>query len=129
MGYVTTILRARDADRETEIACEALDGDAEDGAVLELAVTLGYGSSLAARHEGYVRLTRRHFDALAEWIGHHAEALRSAQWAEENAPKDEPTDEWLRASALLAPLKTGGSLDVVEAVAFLRSIVGGDDEY
>jgi hypothetical protein len=128
MGYVTTILRMRDADRETEIACEALDGDGEDGAVIELAVTLGYGSSVANRHEGYVRLTQQHFDALAEWVGHHAEALRSAQWAEENAPKEETDDEWLRASALLAPLRTGGSLDVVEAVAFLRSIVGGDDE-
>jgi hypothetical protein len=93
MGYVTTILRMRDADSETEIACEALDGDAEDGAVLELTVTLGYGSSAASRHEGYVRLGRRHLDALAEWIGHHAEALRSAQWAEENAPKGEADDE------------------------------------
>ena len=93
MGYTTTVLRLRDADRETEIACEALDGDSDDEAVIELAVTLNYGSSPANRHEGYIRLNRRHFDALAEWVGNHANYLRNVQWASENAPVEDPEEE------------------------------------
>lgn len=92
MGYTTTVLRLRDADRETEIACEALDGDSDDGAVIELAVTLGYGNSPANRHEGYVRLNRQHFDALAEWIYEHGDHLRNVQWAAENAPDEDSED-------------------------------------
>jgi hypothetical protein len=46
----------------------------------------------ANRHEGYVRLNRRHFDALAEWVFNHADALRSRQWAEENAPDEDLED-------------------------------------
>lgn len=129
MGYATTVMRLRDADRETEIVIEALDGDSEDGAVLEMQVTQPYGAAVEKQVRGYVRLGPTHLHALAEWLGLHAEKLRQIEWAEENAPReDEPTDQWLRASALLAPLKSGGSLDVVEAVAFLRSIVGSDDE-
>lgn len=39
-----------------------------------------------AWHEGYIRLNRRHFDALAEWVGNHANYLRNVQWASENTP-------------------------------------------
>ena len=92
MGYTATVLRLRDVDRETEISCEALDGDSGDEAVIELAVTLGYGSMPANRHEGYVRLNRRHFDALAEWVFNHADALRNRQWAEESAPDEDLED-------------------------------------
>lgn len=93
MGYATTVLRLRDADRETEIACEALDGDSDDEAVIELAVTLNYGSSPVNRHEGYVRLNQRHFDALAEWVGNHANALRSVQEASENSSVEDSSEE------------------------------------
>lgn len=93
MGYTTTVLRLRDADRETEIACEALDGDSDDEAVIELSVLLGYGNSPANRHEGYIRLNRRHFDALAEWVGNHANYLRNVQLASENTPVEDPEGE------------------------------------
>ena len=93
MGYATTVLRLRDADRETEILCEALDGDSDEEAVVELAVILGYGSSCASRHEGYVRLNRRHFDALAEWFYNHADSLRNKQWAEESSAAMQETQE------------------------------------
>lgn len=85
MGYADTVMLLRDADDETEIVMERVDAD---GDVLELRVTLGYGSPASA-HVGRVRLPRRHFDTLAEWIANHADALRSVQWAEENAPREE----------------------------------------
>lgn len=123
MGYADVVMLLRDADDEVEVVMERINAD---GDVLELRVTLGYGSPKTA-HTGRVRLPRRHFDLLAEWIGEYANNLRNVQWAEENAP-NEPTDDWLRASALLSRLKAEGSLDEAEAVAFLRSIVGADDE-
>jgi hypothetical protein len=82
MAYADTVMLLRDADSETEIVMERIDAD---GDVIELRVTLGYGSRANA-HVGSVRLSRRHFDVLAEWISNHADALRSAEWAEENAP-------------------------------------------
>jgi hypothetical protein len=93
MGYATTVMRLRDVDRETEITIEALEGESDDGAVLELTVVQPYGAVTAEQTRGWVRLTRRHFDALAEWIGNHANNLRNIAWAEENAPDGEGSDD------------------------------------
>lgn len=86
MGYATTIMQLRDADRETEITIEALDGETEDGAVLELRIVQPYGAVTAEQTRGYVRLRPDSFHALAEWIGNHANHLRNVEWAAENAP-------------------------------------------
>lgn len=87
MGYAETVMLLRDAESETEIVIERMDVDV-DGDALELRVTLGYGSPSSAR-VGSIRLQRRHFDALAEWIGTYANDLRNIQWAEENAPRED----------------------------------------
>lgn len=89
MGYAETVMLLRDAESESEIVIERMD---LDGDVLELRVTLGYGSPASAR-VGSIRLHRRHFDALAEWIGNYSNDLRNIQWAEENAPRDGGDDE------------------------------------
>jgi hypothetical protein len=47
MGYAATVMRLRDVDRETEITIEALEGESDDGAVLELAIVQPYGCEAA----------------------------------------------------------------------------------
>lgn len=82
VGYATAVMRLRDADSETEIALEAfLEGECEDEAVLELEFVQPYTKHASQQTRGYVRLKREHFDALAEWIGKHAEDL-CANWRE-----------------------------------------------
>lgn len=95
MGYATTTMRLRDADRETEITLEALEGESEDEAVLELAVVQPYGAAADKQTRGYVRLTRRHFDALAEWIANHANTLRHIEMcaAEKRDADEQDADE------------------------------------
>lgn len=81
MGYATTILRLRDADLETELALEALDlGDSCDGAVLDVSVVIGYGSSTQSQHRGYVRLTMPHLEALYQWLDRHVRRLRDDEY-------------------------------------------------
>lgn len=98
MAYAETVMRVRDADSETELLIERHDGSAEDGAVVEFQVTLGYGGSLAAQHRGYVRLTAEHYHRLAEYLGAHASDLRAVEWAAERdalrADLAEALDEW-----------------------------------
>lgn len=91
MGYATTILRLRDADLETEVALEALDGDSDDGAVLDMSVLLHYGSSPQSQHRGYVRLTMPHLEALHGWLDRHVRRLRDDEYrqAVEDAEDEE----------------------------------------
>lgn len=91
MGYATTILRLRDADLETELALEALDGDSDDGAVLDVGVVIGYGSSTQSQHRGYVRLTMPHLEALYAWLDRHVRRLRDEEYqqAVEDAEDEE----------------------------------------
>lgn len=89
MGYATTVMRLRDAERETEIVIESLDGDSEDGAVLELQVTQPYGAIAEKQTRGYVRLGAAYMYALAEWLGLHAEKLRQMERDEQNTSADD----------------------------------------
>jgi hypothetical protein len=69
MSYVDEILLLRDADSDTEIVIEREGGGADDGAVIEIRVALGYSTPSSA-HRGYVRLTPSDLEKLATWLGH-----------------------------------------------------------
>lgn len=128
MSYAETIMRVRDADSDTELLIERHQGDDDDGTVLEIEVTVGYSSTPASQHRGYVRLGEEHFSRLATWLYEHHDARSNDQWAREAAEAqqhEERTAALRDAVRTLVRLANRGAPEVEEAVHVVEGWTDG----